>query len=36
MNAVAPDIARDVAISIRSVAASYGDTRVLERIDLDV
>jgi len=36
MNPVARDTARDVAISIRSVAASFGDTRVLERIDLDV
>jgi phospholipid/cholesterol/gamma-HCH transport system ATP-binding protein len=36
MSAVAPHGARDVAISIRSVAASYGKTRVLEHIDLDV
>jgi phospholipid/cholesterol/gamma-HCH transport system ATP-binding protein len=36
MNPVPPDGARQVAISIQSVSASYGKTRVLERIDLDV
>jgi phospholipid/cholesterol/gamma-HCH transport system ATP-binding protein len=36
MNLVAGDTARDVALSIRSVSASYGRTGVLERIDLDV
>jgi phospholipid/cholesterol/gamma-HCH transport system ATP-binding protein len=36
MNALPSDGARQVAISIQSVSASYGKTRVLERIDLDV
>jgi phospholipid/cholesterol/gamma-HCH transport system ATP-binding protein len=36
MNPVPPNSAREVAISIQSVSASYGKTRVLERIDLDV
>jgi len=32
----ATDIARDAVISIRDVSASYGSTRVLDRVDLDV
>jgi phospholipid/cholesterol/gamma-HCH transport system ATP-binding protein len=36
MNLAARDGVPEVAISIRSVSASYGKTRVLERINLDV